>query len=230
MSTQPGSQPPTAERHDPDHTGPAPDANSAIEADLRPRYRTALRKLDDDAHHAEHLLKNPSDADIRRMFADGLLPLEALVLYPTITLTRDEAARALRLFDPPELGTPLEVLQLRLDLARSLGLDPRDYAQLLQVYWQSKALKDAGLNILDDWDITLGAPALSDIIEKVYDYYGELFEEEPQHGMGRPRQPRRTVLRGRVPRPGDDARDPAEVPGRLRQDPPLGPTALSVDP
>ncbi|VXB27964.1 hypothetical protein [Aeromicrobium sp. 9AM] len=166
------------ERHDPDHTGPDPASNSAIEADLRPRYRTALRKLDDDAHHAAHLLRNPSDADIRRMFADGLLPLEALVLYPTITLTRDEAARALRLFDPPELGTPLEVLQLRLDLARSLGLDPRDYAQLLQVYWQSKALKEAGINI-DDWDITRGAPALSDIIEKVYDYYGELFKKNP---------------------------------------------------
>ncbi len=29
------------------------------------------------------------------MFADGLLPLEALVLYPTISLTREEAARAL---------------------------------------------------------------------------------------------------------------------------------------
>lgn len=168
----------TAERHDPDHTGPEPASNSEIESDLRPRYRRALRKLDDDAHHAAHLLKNPSDADIRRMFADGLLPLEALVLYPTITLTRAEAKRALSLFDPPELGTPLEVLQLRLDLARSLGLDPRDYAQLLQVYWQSKALKEAGIDI-DEWDISRGAPALSDIIEKVYDYYGELFKKNP---------------------------------------------------
>jgi hypothetical protein len=168
----------TLERHDPDHTGPAPASNSEIESDLRPRYRTALRKLDEDALHASHLLKNPSDADIRRMFADGLLPLEALVLYPAISLTREEAARALALLDPPELGTPLEVLQLRLDLARSLGLDPRDYAQLLQVYWQSKALKEAGINI-DDWDITRGAPALGDIIEKVYEYYGELFKKNP---------------------------------------------------
>jgi len=166
------------ERHDPDHTGPAPASNSDIESALRPRYRRALRKLDDDARHAAHLLNNPSDADIRRMFTDGLLPLDALVLYPTITLTRAEASRALSRFDPPELGTPLEVLQLRLDLARSLGLDPRDYATLLQVYWQSKALEEAGIDI-DEWDISRGAPELNDIIEKVYDYYGELYKKNP---------------------------------------------------
>lgn len=167
------------DRRDPDHEGPEPPSNSECENDLRPRYVRAVRELDNAADHAAHLLDNPSDADIRRMFTEGLLPLEALVLYPTITLTRAEASQALSRYDPPELGTPLEVLQLRLDLARSLGLDPRDYATLLQVYWQSKALKEAGIDIAE-WDITRGAPALSEIIEKVYEYYGELFKKNPR--------------------------------------------------
>lgn len=167
-----------AERRDPDHAGPEPDSDSEIEADLRPRYNRAVRLLDNAADHGAHLLTDPSDADIRRMFTEGLLPLEALVLFPTISLTRAEASRAAKLYDPPKLGTPLEVLQLRLDLARSLGLDPREYATLLQVYWQSKALEKAGIDI-DEWDITRGAPELNDIIEKVYDYYGELFKENP---------------------------------------------------
>ncbi len=62
--------------------------------------------------------------------------------------------------------------------ARAMGMDPKQYAQLLNSYYQALALEHAGID-LATWDPSKGADANKDIIEKVYTYYGKLFLDNP---------------------------------------------------
>jgi hypothetical protein len=77
------------------------------------------------------------------------------------------------------LPTDLPTLQRMLDAAREVGLDPRDYAGLLQQYWLVKAAQDAGIDV-DRWDPRAGAAANARNIVKVYEFYGKLFLDHPE--------------------------------------------------
>jgi hypothetical protein len=69
-------------------------------------------------------------------------------------------------------------LKFRLDLLRKMGVPPKEYKNLLQMYWVSVAAKKAGID-LSQWDPSKGADGLKDIIVKVYTYYGQLFLQNP---------------------------------------------------
>lgn len=90
----------------------------------------------------------------------GLLPMSAL---------------ADRLQDPPD---DLDELSALLDVARAVGLAPRDYAPALQAYWERSALAAAGID-LSTWDPARGAEANRATIEAVYTYYASLYLRDP---------------------------------------------------
>ncbi len=86
--------------------------------------------------------------------------------------------RALRAaMSSPSLDLDARTLQLQ--LARDAGLAPADYKMVLRDYWFLTAAKNAGIDV-DSWDITKGAFANADTIEKVYAYYGSLFMQNPE--------------------------------------------------
>lgn len=82
------------------------------------------------------------------------------------------------LFAPLPVGTPSEELERLVELARSLGEDPADYADLLQQMYVTRAAEKAGID-LSTWDVTGGAEAVSDHYEKTYDYYASLYLDDP---------------------------------------------------
>ncbi len=69
-----------------------------------------------------------------------------------------------------------------LDRAVDQGrLDPRSplYNRFIDDYWDGVALEAAGIDP-DTWDVSRGAAYNSDTITAVYDYYGQLFLENPE--------------------------------------------------
>jgi hypothetical protein len=90
----------------------------------------------------------------------------------TVTLTDTE------LFAPQPLSTPSAELERLVELARSLGKDPTEYADLLQQMYVARAAEKAGID-LSTWDVSKGAEAVSDHYEKTYDYYASLYLDNP---------------------------------------------------
>jgi len=134
------------------------------------------------------LTHGPDPELILELFQAGLLPMSVVNLYPGVdfsrvdwpALFRNLRAQGLDPADWAAAGTyHPAALQARLDLLRELGVPPSEYADLLQLYWVSVAAERAGID-LSQWDPARGANALSDIIQRVYTYYGDLFLENPQ--------------------------------------------------
>lgn len=163
----------------PDYQGPEPQTWGASYAEVLPQYKTAEQALDEAADDVKSHLRHPSRRLLRDLFLSGDLTLEALALFPGVKLSGSDVRKAMAHQRPPALGTPLEILQTRLSWSRLSGIDPPEYKDLVLVYWQTKALERAGIDI-GGWDLTLGADALTPIIEAVYNYYGGLYKQNPR--------------------------------------------------
>ena len=87
-------------RHDPDiRSGDQPMSSVThdISSHLRPRYATALEKLDTDADGIAATLRNgPTDDAVRDLIRQGLIPLAAAGYFPTLVLTSDDLRLARR--------------------------------------------------------------------------------------------------------------------------------------
>lgn len=134
------------------------------------------------------LTRGPDRQLILELFQAGLLPMSVVNLYPGVDFGRADRqalfgnlrARGLDPADWAAAGTyHPAALRARLDLLRELGVPPSAYAGLLQLSWVSVAAERAGID-LSAWDPARGARQLSDIIQRVYTYYGDLFLEDPQ--------------------------------------------------
>lgn len=88
------------------------------------------------------------------------------------------AELAKQLATPPVLGTSSEDLNQLLEIARRAGLDPTAYADVLQLYYVTKAAEKAGID-LTTWDVSLGAEAVSEHYELTYAYYAQLMLDNP---------------------------------------------------
>ncbi len=106
------------------------------------------------------------------LFGLGYPTVDASAFYagslPLADLHRQLAA-------PPRDVAALEKL---LEQARAAGLDPTDYAEALDAYWTAEAFREAGIDRAL-WRPELGAEANREIIEKVYEYYGKLYLDNP---------------------------------------------------
>ena len=131
--------------------------------------------------------RGPDDALVLELFQAGLLSMAVVNLFPNIDFTRTDwsllfANLRARGIDPLSwavVGTfDPAVLRVRLDLLRTIGVPPNQYRDLLQMYWVALAAQKAGID-LSQWDPSRGAGALSDIIKRVYTYYGNLFVDHP---------------------------------------------------
>lgn len=131
--------------------------------------------------------RGPDDALILELFQAGLLPMSVVNLYPNVdfgrtdwrTLFANLRARGIDPLSWAVIGTyDPAALRVRLDLLRSIGVPPNQYRDLLQMYWVALAAQKAGID-LSQWDPTRGAGELSDIIKKVYTYYGDLYLDHP---------------------------------------------------
>lgn len=106
------------------------------------------------------------------LFGLGYPTVDASAFYagslPLADLLRQLAA-------PPADRAALAQL---LDRARSAGLPPPDYAVALRGSWTAVAFEEAGIDPAL-WRPELGAEANREIIEKVYEYYGKLYLDNP---------------------------------------------------
>ena len=128
-------------------------------SDLRRRQSTAEGTFDDAATDAIGLLDlGPAALDNPRL--------------------KSMVDRGLKTYFVPKAGMTSAELKALLDDARASGLDPKDYKDLLQQYYVTKAAEKAGID-MSDWDPSKGAEGLRDIIEKVYTYYGQLYLDNP---------------------------------------------------
>jgi len=135
----------------------------------------------------ELVKKRPRDEEILRLFRAGQLPMSTVNEYPNIDFSQIDwrqlfdnlRAQGIDPLSWATLGTyDPEQLKVRLDLFRKLRVPPAQYKDLLQLYWVSLAAQKAGID-LSQWDPSRGAAALSDIIKKIYTYYGNLFLQHP---------------------------------------------------
>lgn len=175
-------------------------AGDLTEAELAERRRQARREgeLAWHAAYETHILAGrdqvrrvladgPTDQLVLELFQAGLLPIAVIELFPRVDFGQLDWAllyanlRALGR-DPAQWATAgsydPQALLARLELLRELGVPPREYADLLQLYWVSLAAQKAGID-LAAWQPSRGAHALSDTIQAVYTYYGNLFLDHP---------------------------------------------------
>ena len=170
-----------------------PEEIAQVKAAARRKGETAWHTaydthIVDGRNQAVHLIKKgPTESELLRMFQAGLLPISVVNLYPQVDFSRTNwqklfANLRAQGIDPlswATIGTysPAE-LKVRLDLMRKMGVDPKQYKNLLQLYWVATAAQKAGID-LSKWDPSRGAGALKDIILKVYTYYGNLYLQNP---------------------------------------------------
>lgn len=140
---------------------------------LRAAERTAISRI----HHWD------DDSTVVSLWQAGALPTSVKPLFPGLGLKfagLDQLPPDIAHLSPTDRhGLSLDELGALLDRARDLGLDPQDYAGLLQTYYVTKAADKAGID-LQEWDPKKGADALQDTIENVYTYYGQLFLNNPE--------------------------------------------------
>jgi len=130
--------------------------------------------------------RGASDASVLALVRAGAMPLSVVDIFPGIDFSGiDMAALSRRLLaqgrsgflDPAQFPTAESARKL-LDLLREDGVPPADYGPLLQRYWLLTATEKAGI-YLDGWDPSQGADANLGNLVASYDYYGELFLNNP---------------------------------------------------
>src|SRR5699024_8163235 len=140
---------------------------------LRAAERTAVSRI----NHWD------DDSTVASLWKAGALPASVKPLFPGLALkytNLDQLPPDIADLSPTDRhGLSLDELGALLDRARELGLDPQDYAGLLQTYYVTKAANKAGID-LQEWDPTKGADALQGTIENVYTYYGQLYLNNPE--------------------------------------------------
>lgn len=177
---------PAAAGHSPDEIAAI---RSAARRDGEIRWQTAF-----ESHIAggrtqvgQILREGPGAGLILDLFQAGMLPMAVVNLYPRVdygrinwrTLFANLRGQGIDPLTWAASGThDPELLKVRLDLLRALGVPPRQYRELLQTYWVSVAAEKAGID-LSQWDPSRGAEGLRGIIEAVYTYYGNLFQDNP---------------------------------------------------
>lgn len=165
------------------------EVRSQARQDGEVRWQTAYdTHIADGRGEVDRILREgPGERLVLDLFQAGLLPMAVVNLYPGIDFGQVDW-RALvanlvgRGVDPAQwLGAgsyDLQLLRARLDLLRELGVPPSRYADLLQAYWVAVAAEQAGID-LAAWDPSRGAGELSEIIQAVYTYYGNLYLDNP---------------------------------------------------
>lgn len=165
------------------------DTWAAVKAELRPEYRQADRVLEDAAESvANKFEQGPSAERIKELVSAGFLPLAAAVQFPSIQFNRAEltALRELleregrleEFFAVPPLGTPASTLERIVDIARRMDVHPTVYADTLQLMYVSRAAESVGID-LTTWDVRTGASGVAEHYELTYDYYGQLYLDNP---------------------------------------------------
>ncbi len=161
------------------------EARRQAERDWHTAYDTYI--VAGRAQVQQIITQGPGDDLVLQLFQAGLLPMSVVNVFPNVDFGRaDWRALFANLrahgIDPLEwaaAGTyDPALLRERLDLFRGMGVPPREFSTLLQVYYVSVAADKAGID-LTQWDPNRGASALSDIIQRVYTYYGNLYLDHP---------------------------------------------------
>lgn len=174
-------------RHDPDVrsgavTYDAKAAHKSIYDDINAEtYRPAHKAMETAIQSTITDFKNgPTNATLRELIKEGYLPLSAELLYPGLKLTPAERRQAMAALQKQLTNPPRNYAQIKalLTEARALGLDPKKYANTLNLYWAYRSAEEAGID-LDAWDPTKGAKYNEKTIEAVYRYYGDLFLKNP---------------------------------------------------
>lgn len=155
---------------------------------LSGRWKLAVEDEEIAASESARIMKNPYDlGSLTKLFVAGALPPWVASAFPEMKLTPAQlrelrknlgASGRTATFTTAELGTPSGELKVQLDMLKSMGLKPTAYAEVLQVFWQEQALEKAGID-WKEWDLAKGAGDLRPIIEKVYEYYGKLYKDNP---------------------------------------------------
>lgn len=163
-------------------------ARSALLQELRDAEAKLAEALDKQAGVVSGKLnKGPTEENVLALLVAGALPASAFAVFPGIKLNADQLAAmraalqrngTLGSYFTPRCGMSASDLKAMLDHARAMGLDPKQYKDLLQQYYVTKAAETAGIDMCD-WDPSKGAEGLRDIIEKVYTYYGRLYLDNP---------------------------------------------------
>ncbi|HYJ70241.1 MAG TPA: hypothetical protein VEX15_21525 [Nocardioidaceae bacterium] len=172
---------------DSDRSSAVAAAYSTRQAVYQKKYDGLVDNLDGDATTVSSTLdEGPTEAAIKKLLLAGALPALALSLFPDMKLTKAEYHtllanlrnyNELKQFLTPTCGSS-EDLKRQLDAARAMGLKPREYKDLLQMYWVTRAAEKAGIDLCA-WDPSKGAEGLRGIIEAVYTYYGKLYLDNP---------------------------------------------------
>ena len=79
---------------------------------------------------------------------------------------------------PPAWGTPSSVLTAIVGAVRATGADPATYSEVLQQMYVTRAAEKTGID-LAGWDTSKGAEALMGQVGGSYEYYAQLYLENP---------------------------------------------------
>ncbi|MET0930744.1 MAG: hypothetical protein ABWX74_14585 [Aeromicrobium sp.] len=135
--------------------------------------------FDDDL--VDQLKLDAAEQDLADAKAAVTTAVAQLATAAQAAATQIESSTSLtdaELFAPQALSTSAAELERLVDLARSLGKDPATYADLLQQVYVARAAEKAGID-LSTWDVDGGAGAVSDHYEKTYEYYAQLYLDNP---------------------------------------------------
>ncbi|WP_374999749.1 hypothetical protein [Aeromicrobium sp. CTD01-1L150] len=160
-----------------------------VKSELRPEYEQADGLLEDGAEDVAHRFEQgPSAERMKELVNAGFLPLVAALQFPWIKYTdaelvelRDELERDGRLeefFAAPVLGTSSRDIERLVELARRMDVDATVYADALQLMYVTRAAESAGID-LTTWDVTQGASGVADHYEGTYEYYAQLYLDNP---------------------------------------------------
>ena len=164
---------------------------NAVKANLWPEYRRADALLEDGAEEvAQRFERGATVEGMKELVAAGFLPLATVMRFPQVTYTDAELAelrdlleregRLEEFFTPPPLGTASAEVERLVELGRRMGVDPSVYADALQQMYVTRAAESAGID-LTTWDVTQGAAGVADHYERTYEYYAQLYLDDPNY-------------------------------------------------
>src|SRR5699024_22157 len=116
---------------------------------LIPRYEDAETLRAAESTAVSRIDHRDDDSTVVSLWKAGALPAIVKPLFPALGLkygNLDHVPPDIAYLSPTDRhGLSLDELGALLDRARELGLDPQDYAGLLQTYYVTKAADKAGI-------------------------------------------------------------------------------------